>query len=63
MFSEIGLGAIAIAYAGALEVRIRNLVNKDRFQDLKDQTERIEKKVDAILIHNNLDPKDNDSQK
>lgn len=63
MFGEIGLGAIAVAYVGALEIRIRNLVNKDRFQDLRDDVRRIDKKIDALLIHNNLDPKDNDTKR
>lgn len=58
MLSEIGLGAFIVAWFGSLELRIKNHVNKDRFNDLKNQTCRIETKVDKILFR--LDGKDGD---
>ncbi len=62
MIGEIGIGAFIVAWFGSLELRIRNHVGKERFNDLKDQTQRIEAKMDAMLIHNNLDPKTYDKE-
>lgn len=65
MISEIGIGAIVVAWLGSLELRIKNHVGRDRFQDLKDdmghvkdQTLRIEKKIDAFLVFNNIEYED-----
>ena len=58
MLGEIGVGAVVLGWIGSLELRIKNHVGKERFQDLKEQTQRIETKVDTLLIHNGLDPKD-----
>jgi len=62
MIGEIGAGAIILGWIGSIELRARSFVNKDRFGDLKEQTQRIENKVDALLIHNNLDPKNDDKK-
>jgi len=58
MLSEIGLGAVIVAWFGSLELRIRNHVGKERFNDLKEQTARIEKKIDSLLVFNNVDYSD-----
>ena len=58
MISEIGIGAVILAWVGSLELRIKNHVGKDRFNDLKKQTDRIEKKIDAFLLFNNIDYND-----
>ena len=63
MISELGVGAIVLAWIGSLELRIKNHVGKDRFNDLKEQSHRIEKKVDALLIHNKINlPKNYDKE-
>ena len=71
MIGEIGLGAVIVAWVGSLELRIKNRVSRDRFNDLKDdlkddvcyvkgQILRVDKKIDMLLIHNSLVPPEED---
>lgn len=56
----IAEGAIAVVVLGALitsvEVRLRNKVGKDRFEDLKGQTERIERMVYQLVQERGITP-------
>ena len=67
MISEIGLGAVIVAWFGSLELRIRNHVGRDRFNDLKEEVHHarkrifhVDKKIDMLLIHNSLVPPEED---
>jgi hypothetical protein len=62
VLGEIGIGAVILGWFGSLEYRLRNMVSKERFGDLKEQTNRVEAKIDALLLKNGLDPKKHDNE-
>ena len=54
---EYFVGPVVAAWIGSVELRLGRFVSKDRFEDLMRSTCRLEKKVDALLTKNGLDPK------
>lgn len=46
---ELIVGAIVTLWLGSIELRLRNSITKDRFNDLIDRIDRIEEKIDALL--------------
>ena len=46
---ELVIGAVITLWFGSIEWRLKNSVNKDRFDDLIDRIDRIEEKIDALL--------------